>query len=98
MAAWRYEISLLVLKSITQACFPYLWNIFQDSTRNFVSLCSHVMSFIQWLIMKKKNKWCENLKNNQGVLLYGVSQDKRMNILGKKKQPKIFLQYDQTKL
>lgn len=48
--------------------------------------------------MKKKNKWCENLKNNQGVLLYGVSQDKRMNILGKKKQPKIFLQYDQTKL
>lgn len=39
-------------------------------------------------------------KNHQGVLLYGVSQDKRMNILlGKNlKQPKIFLQYDQTKL
>ena len=37
-------------------------------------------------------------KNHQGVLLYGVSQDKRMNILGKIKQPKIFLQYDQTKL
>ena len=35
MAAWRYEISLLVL-----------WNIFQHEKRNFVSPSGHVISYI----------------------------------------------------
>ena len=38
MAAWRYEISLLVLK-----------NIYQHSKRNFVSPCGHVISSIYYM-------------------------------------------------
>ena len=45
-AAWRYEISLLVLKNISLVCCTHLWNIFQHSKRNFVSPRGHVMSSI----------------------------------------------------
>ena len=40
MAAWRYEISLLVLKKY----FTSERNIFQYSKRNFVSPRGHVIS------------------------------------------------------
>ena len=40
MAAWRYEISLLVLKNIS------LVRIIQHSKRNFVSPRGHVISSI----------------------------------------------------
>ena len=42
MAAWKYEISLLMLK--TWVSTANKWNIFQHEKRNFVSLCGHVMS------------------------------------------------------
>ena len=42
MTAWRYEISLLVLKNISLVRA----NIFQHSKRNFVSPRGHVISSI----------------------------------------------------
>ena len=36
MATSRYEISLLVLKNISQVSAVNEWNIFQHSKRNFV--------------------------------------------------------------
>ena len=41
MAAWRYEIPLLVLKNISLV-------LTQHSKRNFVSPCSHVISSISF--------------------------------------------------
>ena len=40
MAAWRYEISLLVLKNISLIHCAHLWNIFQLKTqREILYLC-----------------------------------------------------------
>ena len=44
MAAWRYEISLLVMKNISLVRFGHSRNIFQHSKRNFVSPSGHVIS------------------------------------------------------
>ena len=44
MAAWRYEISLLVLKNISLIRYAHSWNIVQHSKRNFVSPLGHVIS------------------------------------------------------
>ena len=48
MAAWRYEISLLVLKKYFTRS-----RIFQHSKRNLVSPCSHVISSIYFQMVKK---------------------------------------------
>jgi len=44
--AWRYKISLLMSKNVSLICCADLWNIFQHSKRNFVSLHNHVISSI----------------------------------------------------
>ena len=46
MAAWRYKISLQVLKNISGVRAVNEWNIFQHSKRNFVSPRGHVISSI----------------------------------------------------
>ena len=46
MAAWRKEMSLLVLKNISLVPFVHSWNIFHHSKRNLVSPRSHVISSI----------------------------------------------------
>ena len=46
MAAWRYEISLLVLKKYFTRSLRSLVKYFQHSKRNFVSLRDHVISSI----------------------------------------------------
>ena len=47
MAAWRYEISLRVLKNIARVSCAHSCNIFQHERRNFVSPIGHVIcSFI----------------------------------------------------
>ena len=52
MAAWRYEISLLVLKKyFTRSLRPLMK---YHSKRNFVSLCSHVISSIYCTIINAK--------------------------------------------
>ena len=38
MVAWRYKISLLVLKNISLVLRPHLWKIFQHSKRNFARI------------------------------------------------------------
>ena len=43
MAAWRYEISLLVLKKYFTPSLRSLVKYFQHSKRNFVSLHGHVI-------------------------------------------------------
>ena len=48
MAAWRYEISLWVLKNIWRVSAADEWNIFQHLKRNFVSSSGHVM-FIYYM-------------------------------------------------
>ena len=50
MVAWRYEISLLVLKkNISLIRWAHSWNIFQHLKRNFVSPCGHEISSISEL-------------------------------------------------
>ena len=49
MTAWRYEISLLVLKNISLVRCAHSWNIFQHSKRNFVSPRGHVISSIYYI-------------------------------------------------
>ena len=44
MAAWRYEISLLVLKKYFTRSLRPLAKYFQHSKRNFVSPSGHVIS------------------------------------------------------
>ena len=44
MAAWRYEISLLMLKNISLVRYAHSWNIVQHSKGNFVSPRGHVIS------------------------------------------------------
>ena len=46
MAAWRYEISLLMLKNISLICYAHSGNIAQHSKRNFVSPRGHLISSI----------------------------------------------------
>ena len=46
MAAWRYEISLLVLKNISQVSAANECNIFQHEKRNYLSPSGHVTSSI----------------------------------------------------
>ena len=46
MAAWRYEISLLVLKNISR--------VSEHPKRNFVSPCGHVISSIKPTFRKEK--------------------------------------------
>ena len=46
MAAWRYEISLLVLKKYFTCSLHSLVNIFQHWNRNFVSPRGRVISSI----------------------------------------------------
>ena len=48
MGACRYKFSLLVFKNIPLVrCTHYvLWNVFQDSERNFMSLYIHVISSV----------------------------------------------------
>ena len=50
MTAWRYEISLLVLKNISLVRCAHSRNIFQHSKRNFVSPRGHVIYsiFLEW--------------------------------------------------
>ena len=51
MAAWRYEISLLVLKKyFTSERRERVLNIFQHSKRNFVSPRGHVISSISFSV------------------------------------------------
>ena len=50
MAAWRYEISLLVLKKYFPRLLRSLMKYFQHSKRNFVSPRGHVISSIYNLI------------------------------------------------
>ena len=56
MAAWRYEISLLVLKKkISRVRCAHTWNIFQHHSKgNFVSPGSHVISSIYCTIINAK--------------------------------------------
>ena len=61
MAAWRYEISLLVLKNISLVRCTHSWNIFQHSKRNFVSPSGHVISSIYDQCEKKREEVFENL-------------------------------------
>ena len=49
MAAWRYEISLLVLKKFFTRSLSSLVKYFQHSKRNFVSPRGHVISPIYYL-------------------------------------------------
>ena len=44
MAAWRYQISLLVLKNISLVRCAHSCKIFQHEKRIFVSLRGHVKS------------------------------------------------------
>ena len=44
MAAWRYEISLLVFQNISLIRCTHSFYIFQRSKRNFVSPRGHVIS------------------------------------------------------
>ena len=44
VVAWRYEISLLMLKNISLVRCAHSLNIFQHSKRNFVSPRGHVIS------------------------------------------------------
>ena len=46
MATSRYEISLLVLKNISQVIAVNEWNIFQHLRRNFVSPRGRVITSI----------------------------------------------------
>ena len=60
MAAWRYKISVRVLKNISLVRCAHSQNIFQHSKRNFVSPCSHVISSIYhaWLFPRESGmKW-----------------------------------------
>ena len=59
MAAWRYEISLLVLKNISLVRCAHSWNIFQHSKRNFVSPRGHVISSI-YLPFRSEENCCKN--------------------------------------
>ena len=59
MAAWRYEISLLMLKTFHS--FAAL-DIFQHSKRNFVSLCSHVISSIYFALCAVSTLWQKERK------------------------------------
>ena len=49
MTTWRYEIPLLVLKII-----------FQRSKRNFISMCSHVISSMYYNIPMSSVSSCYN--------------------------------------
>ena len=49
MAAWRYEMFLLLLKNISRVSAANEWNIFQHSKRNFVSPRGHVVSSIYFM-------------------------------------------------
>ena len=44
MVAWRYEISLLVLKNISLVHCTHSWDIIHNSKRNFISPHRHVIS------------------------------------------------------
>ena len=48
MAAWRYKISLLVLKKYFTRSLRSLVKYFQHSKRNFVSPRGHVISSISF--------------------------------------------------
>ena len=50
MAAWRYEISLLVLKKYFTRSLRSLVKYFQHSKRNFVSPHGHVISSISFIL------------------------------------------------
>ena len=53
MAAWRYEISLQVLKNISRVSAVNEWNIFfQHEKRNLVSPSGHVMFYLLY-----KHQW-----------------------------------------
>ena len=52
MAAWRFEISLLVLKKYFTRSLRSLVKYFQHSNRNFVSPRGHVISSISSVISK----------------------------------------------
>ena len=61
MAAWRYEISLRVLKNISLFCCAH------SSNRNFVSPRGHAISSIYarfWGVDKVHNGLCENSELN----------------------------------
>ena len=53
MAPWRYEISLRVMKNISQVSAAKECNIFfQNEKRNFISPSGHVMFYLSW-----KHQW-----------------------------------------
>ena len=54
MAAWRYEIFLLVLKKSFTRSLRSLVKYFQHSKRNFVSPRGHVISSIYALLGSRK--------------------------------------------
>ena len=60
MAAWRHEISLLVLKHYTLLLRSL--DIFQHSKRNFVSLRSHVISSIYFALCTVSTLWQKERK------------------------------------
>ena len=81
MVAWRYEISLLVLK-----------NIFQHSQRNFVFPRGHVISFIEPAGRGFSLSWVLSMRRLSvalSVLIWGMKQanyatDKRCERLRKR--------------
>ena len=48
IAAWRYEISLRVLKNISRVSAANEWDIFSTLEEKFVSLCGHLISSISY--------------------------------------------------
>ena len=98
MAAWRYEISLLVLKNISLVRCAHSWNIFQHSKRNFVSPRGHVISsiyslneiFMMFLYENRKKNPCQfssrrltRIKCQISLPVgYNPTQDGRLGIVG----------------
>ena len=63
MAAWRYKISLRVLKNISRVSAVNEWNIFQHSKRNFVSPRGHVISSIYSVLDAGVIFWEKEIQN-----------------------------------
>ena len=65
MVAWRYKISLLVLKNISLVHCTHSWNIIHNSKRNFISPHRHVISSIYTTYTTVINSYSvkKNVKN-----------------------------------
>ena len=80
MAAWRYEISLLVLKKyFTHSLRSCSWNIFQHSNRNFVSPRGHVISSMYHPLLQALKK-CQNCIYKQWYFVSGVVPSLRSSL------------------